>query len=640
MAPSDDRTFISNLRSLAERGVTADVAPLLADMCSQFANPHEWIREYVANAYDANARRVEVRGKEGDGVIVISVIDDGDGMDAEAVRDFFTVFRSRKQTAEGRESIGRHGVGKLSVAAVPGQLAFRMLTSTGREAWAAELGKMLEPGPFRCERVDPPPRAGTRFDIVFEPREPLDTVLSHLELVLRNSARYLPVEIDIAKTAERAAVSLGFEPWVSGPACRRHQFRAGGCRCDAVLYVGSPAAHTVYQSKVLISSRYNLLSNDENSASVPHLSIRLDSPDFELPFGRHALANEQVLGPIAEHLREHSLVEFVEQLAELYSSGRLARVGVNPLQVEEMACALLSEDAAWEGRLDTLPLFFDATGKSHSLAALRELADEAGALYLEPPGQPGRDFGGLDVTVLAQRQHFGGLAALERVFGERLLPVDDDDFVMEAPGSRASLGQRELRLEDNLRFHPKALQRLQTKAPPAQPRGGERLRGSREGFKDQAISEFQEARQELSSIRWRVDYLVRRDGRTHCTDRRLLVRGDLVILNLHHPDVADLVALADFAPALAGHWGLALAIEDRSHKLFDHLSPATRDDLILTDAMAKIAAGAAPDPEPDSSPERDNDEALRRYLRYIENDPANVPASFPDWSMRRRPGSA
>ena len=124
------RAIQRDLDLLTGEGIRADSARLKRDMCTQFADPREWIREYVTNAHDAGARRVHVSGRQAGEQLTIVVEDDGHGMNRDAVIGFLTVYRSSKR---GDEPIGHHGIGKLSVAAIPGQSEFLMRTSTGSE---------------------------------------------------------------------------------------------------------------------------------------------------------------------------------------------------------------------------------------------------------------------------------------------------------------------------------------------------------------------------------------------------------------------------------------------------------------------------------------------------------------------------
>lgn len=83
------------------------------------------LSEAVANAWDANARRVEIEIDKAQQRIVIT--DDGDGMDLTEVNDkFLTIgYHRRDEDAEqgrtnrlGRHVMGRKGIGKLSLFAI------------------------------------------------------------------------------------------------------------------------------------------------------------------------------------------------------------------------------------------------------------------------------------------------------------------------------------------------------------------------------------------------------------------------------------------------------------------------------------------------------------------------------------------
>ncbi|MCK4784839.1 MAG: ATP-binding protein, partial [Desulfobacteraceae bacterium] len=98
-----------DLEQIAKKGITVDVVRLKKDMCAQFADPNEWVREYVVNAYDAHARHCWISGWVEGERIVIAVEDDGLGMDRQRVADFMTIYRSSKSRVNNRKPIGRHG---------------------------------------------------------------------------------------------------------------------------------------------------------------------------------------------------------------------------------------------------------------------------------------------------------------------------------------------------------------------------------------------------------------------------------------------------------------------------------------------------------------------------------------------------
>jgi hypothetical protein len=96
------------------------------------------------------------------------------------------------------------------------------------------------------------------------------------------------------------------------------------------------------------------------------------------------------------------------------------------------------------------------------------------------------------------------------------------------------------------------------------------------------------------------------------------VKGKTVVVNLYHPDVIRLLQLTEKAPALAGHWGLAMCLTD-TNKILPHLTPAAREDLILADAMAKC--GAIPSQEESVAEEADrlNDPSEWDFHRNLQD---------------------
>jgi len=163
---SGEETLEQALAGTAKAGIRADRRRIREDMAMQFSNPLEYIRELIANACDASARRVEVSGRQDtDGFSVIAE-DDGCGMDKKTVRNYLMLFRSHERAGQ-KERIGRHGIGKLSIAAVKGQVGFTMITSTGRECWRLTAGCLLEDTPIRLERLAEQRPHGTRLEIAF-----------------------------------------------------------------------------------------------------------------------------------------------------------------------------------------------------------------------------------------------------------------------------------------------------------------------------------------------------------------------------------------------------------------------------------------------------------------------------------------
>ena len=620
----------TELEQIAEKGIQVDAKSLKQDMCTQFADPHEWIREYVVNAYDARARRCWISGYQKGHVITISVEDDGHGMDKESVQDFATIYRSVKREDHYR-CIGSHGIGKLSVSAIPGQRSFLMITSTGEETWSLKAGCLLDDAPVYIERAESPQPRGTRFEITFDSSIPVREVLEKYKEVLYRYVRYLPIQIILFElkgrnpknpgSAEVIYSSNGDGEYETEHFGRLFSFRLGLAKYRVAIALGSPV-HEVYQNSVMICDRYNLFFHDRREKPrIPHISLRVDSPDFELPFGRHRLNNEEILDPLSRHLRAVILPQYLEELFSIYEKGILRRYEISPPIVQEVACALMATDADPKRPWCRIPVFAVRNSPRISLNELEKVQRHKGVLYLESENDKGTDYSAFDAPVLALQQPSGALEFLRGRFDGTLLSLDSEDIVLES-SMGASLDSSEKRFESFLGFHPEVLrmnwigQRCQDKSRflesfSVSKLEAERLKGSKE--------ELGRAEKDLASIQWRVNYLVEGDGKNPCLNRLFLYQNGVVILNLHHPTIKALVKVSEFAPALAGHWALAMCLSKRL-KILPHLTDQSRDDLILMDAMAKCGMKSLPPGKENRQKAAIDKKRWQDFLREVEGE--------------------
>lgn len=218
----------------------------------------------------------------------------------------------RCRLSEDREGLRDHLVNSPYAHAHPNAISVR-------EEEDMIAGNLCEDKPIRLERVEPVPPQGTRIEVTFDTETPLHEELERLREVLERYVRLLPIDIIFSNSAprdgQRKVIRLIRESWAPCPAAfgRMYTFQAGGMQCETAIDVG-PAFHEVYQNRVLVSSRYNLLSHGlKEQLQIPHLGIRLDSPDFELPFGRHYLRDEDVLTDVARYLRWVSLFTYCKR---------------------------------------------------------------------------------------------------------------------------------------------------------------------------------------------------------------------------------------------------------------------------------------------------------------------------------------
>lgn len=149
-------------RSRERQGKHASIAGDEADqvvrsLIQQFSDPYAFIRELIQNSLDAGAVRIDVDMVWDRDNLVITVHDDGEGMDRETIEGYLLVkFRSSKEW--DLTKIGKFGIGFVSLFALE---PVGVVVDTGRDglwhrvAFAADLGYTLSrmPDPFEGTTV-------------------------------------------------------------------------------------------------------------------------------------------------------------------------------------------------------------------------------------------------------------------------------------------------------------------------------------------------------------------------------------------------------------------------------------------------------------------------------------------------------
>ena len=616
-------TLEDQLQEIAKNGITADRAKLKKDMCTQFANHREYIRELVCNSYDANANLVTIEGSQDDNIITIRVQDNGDGMNKQGIINYTTVYRSDK-TSSNRKAVGRHGVGKLSVAAIPSLKNYYIRTSTGKEAWYFNTESLIDDKPIDIYPDTNIGDAGTFIEIKFESNQALEDELNELKTVLQKFISFLPISVRIKNLNDYKT-----RPWLlytrdwSLPATqhgRRFVFEThDGNHYDAVIDLNSTSS-SIYQNGVYIFDTDNIFSTDLTSKfNVPHITVRVDSPDFELTFGRHCLQDNTVLENLSRYLRTNVLKEYVYDCYRQYSGIKTqSNISIDTYKFEELATRLLKHDAAQFPFLKDAPLFIDATGIRYSLNQLNKIIEQVGRIYVSDAKAEGVDYNNFDAPVLLQQQPGDGRQILEQVFDGKMINLSTEDVVFEAPHSpELKIGERELNFQNHIGFSADSVELMDNDEDCNDDNPGWGIINSepKPDDVDKAMAiceEAKEAKYALEKVAWRVNYLVQRDGITANTSHRFIIKNLDVVLNLNHPEIKNLLIISEQFPGLAGHWGLALCLTDNSNALLSHLSSKGKEDLILADAVAKSIGHTRSGDEDDE----DYDNEFLDILRY------------------------
>jgi hypothetical protein len=623
MKPEDKSpgSLREKLDNLKETGIQADRQHLKRNMCTQFSDPYEFIREYVVNAYDASATFCLVKVSEDETSLKVLIHDNGNGMGFNRLRDFLTIFRSRKDNPIIK-SVGRHGIGKLSVAALPGLTHFRAVTSTGTECHEFETDSLLDDHPIAINRNGCVPPQGTLFEITFKKDRSALKLAQKLSDILYTYVRFLPISIrfyvdnEIWQNEASGRHSISRE-WAYPPEClgRSYNIKLRGKSCEIVIGTGT-GAHEIYQNRVFISSNYNLFSYGRNeNIWIPNLMIRVDSEAFDLPFGRHCLCNEEILSDLAKEIRERimpSYFDFITSHLDFRTGSEVSRISE---KADAMTIGLLKyRQAGYTWAL--YPVFRNVEGVRFSMSELDIEVRKSEKLYIEAENSEGIDFSHFKAPVLSVEQPAGAINLIKDIYSQFIINLKDEDTVLEMPANdKLKLSKEQKHFERFLVFKHRNLD-LEQLGGFRERKGNSNSDSGRPGirFNDYAgiCEEARIAKDDLLNMVWRVNYLVERDGETPCMRKKYMHRNNTITLNLFHAEIREFVQMSALNPGLAAHWAIAMCLADK--KILPHISEEAREDLLIIDAISKVGNDRVPDPLKDESGEIDRD-----FMDFVRN---------------------
>jgi hypothetical protein len=584
-------SLLKKLKNLELNGIQADRRHLKCNMYTQFSDPFEFAREYVVNSYDAGATECRISGRETRYTVTVTILDNGAGMDLARLHDYFRIFRSRKDD-NGVKTVGRFGVGKLSVAAVPGLLRFAGTTSTGNECWRFETDSLIEDQPVILERIEPVPPRGTRFEITFRKDQPLRDLLRRIYQILDKYVRHLDIDIwfdlpalDKDRNPVREKLPKGEWLFENESMGKSYLVFYDDKPVEIIMGLGD-AEHEIYQNRVFVTSAYNLVLFRRNKTPVPNLKIRVNSEVFQLTFGRHCLSNEDVLYCISDRIMEKVLPDYFQFLVSQISEGFIMRHPDLVLKIEEMACCLI-ELASGNYPWCRFRMFKVHGLPRMSFNDLSEEVNKTGIIYAEAKDNEGTDYSVFDGLVLKADQPRGALDLIRKMFTSGYVDLSEADVVLEVPsGSSVKLSEAERHFEKFLAFKPKDEVIGKILDQTLQEKNLRRAFNIEELHAAGICEEARIAGNDFTSISWKVNYLVERDGITPCRSRRFLFTRGKIILNLYHPEIRKFIELSLVDPELSAHWALAMCLSDM--KLLPHITPDAREDMLLIDAMSRL----------------------------------------------------
>lgn len=607
------------LKKIQNNGIQSDRQHLKRNMYTQFSDPFEFAREYVVNSYDAMATACYISGRETKNTVTITIRDNGKGMDHQRIQDYFKIFRSRKDNPE-IQPIGHFGVGKMSVAAIPGLLRFACSTSTGEECWRFETDSLVDDQPVTLERLEPVPPMGTKFEITFRKTTSLADLLVRIYGILYKYVRHLDIDIyfdlaEVDKDNNPVQKKLTTGNWLFDPdnLGKAYTIFLNGAPVEVIMGLGN-AEHEIYQNRVYITSIYNLVSFGQKEINIPNLRIRVNSEAFELTFGRHCLSNETVLKELSYEIRCKILPKYFEYLTDHFSEDFVVGSPELADKIEEMTCRLIEfnpECHSWS----SFQLFRTYDMHRFSFKELKMEIEKSGLLYIEARDNEGADYSMFNAPVLNLEQPKGGLDVLQKLFAKNIVNLNETDVVIEAPLSpELTLSAEEKHFELFLVFklRTEVLDHILKSLEPGDSENSSPKWQHMDAL-EESVGICEEARiveRDVNSIIWKVNYLLERDGISPCRSRKFMYKEGKVVLNLYHSEIREFIELSCIDAKLAAHWAMAMCLSDM--KLLSHITPEAREDLLLMDAMGRLDCDFT---QPKSPVNKDHKE----YLDFLRN---------------------
>lgn len=261
---------------------------VLKGLIAQFENPFQYIRELVQNSRDAGSNEIHIsvgRDKQ-TGLGVISVSDDGCGMNEEDVRKYLLkLFASSKE--QDRNTIGRFGVGLVSVFAQKPTKVELISAKENYDPLRVEFGSVEKGVPMNLYKLTErnieltPSRVvpeGTKVNLYVDLNdEELADTKKNIRAEIENSCIYL--DVPLLFDGKRVNKDFEIKSVVSVP--------FGGERgLEGRIGITGESAYT------LLNHRLVLLTGEEFTERTKGLELLVNSRYFDSNISRNAVIQD------------------------------------------------------------------------------------------------------------------------------------------------------------------------------------------------------------------------------------------------------------------------------------------------------------------------------------------------------------
>ncbi len=297
MTTSLETTTRKLLRSYPQAFDT-DRDGLITMMLQQFSNPYLAFREIIQNSVDEKATKikVEIAQKSWKERVVVSIEDDGKGMDLEGVRRYLTLFDSTKE--EILETIGEMGVGKIFAFALnPDYLVID--TGKGKESYRIIFNKDMS---GKLSEISP--RKGTKVTLVLA-CENQDEVMESVRASIIDSCSYVTPKITINGKKINQEFNINTENKVI--------VEEGSTR--AVIGLTGNTYYQLFKGGISLERGHHL--NCDNKTPFADLEVLADSYEFNQPISRNAVNKDENFRKVIHGLLK-AKDTLTQQLAERF----------------------------------------------------------------------------------------------------------------------------------------------------------------------------------------------------------------------------------------------------------------------------------------------------------------------------------
>jgi len=263
----------------------ANAEGLVDMLLNQFSDPFLSFRELVQNSLDENPSQIDIQAgyDKTNGLLSVSVEDDGNGMDYEKLQRYLKLFDSTKE--DDLETIGEMGVGRIFVYTLKPKHII-VDTGDGSNGYKLVLNEDCS-GQLKKGK----PQKGTKVTLLLEKtEEEAQRFNEKLVETLSKHCKYVSIPLYLNGSKVNKPFRTKAKPNV-----HYDEFKVRG-----MISAGANPRYEFYKGGILLQSHCRLLIMEDEHAkynwmrnSFSGTNVTLDSLHFSQPLSRNAVVKDR-----------------------------------------------------------------------------------------------------------------------------------------------------------------------------------------------------------------------------------------------------------------------------------------------------------------------------------------------------------